>query len=86
MKKRIVIVGVVLMGILGIRLYVNASKTEEVTCNSEVQEETVTTTQNDATYTYDKLGRLIKVIYEDGSYIEYEYDANGNITNIKTSN
>lgn len=35
-------------------------------------------------YEYDALNRLTKVIYEDGSYVEYEYDANGNIvsTNV----
>lgn len=32
-------------------------------------------------YEYDKLDRLVKVTYEDGSYVTYEYDANGNITN-----
>ena len=32
-----------------------------------------------STYEYDELNRLTKVIYEDGSYVEYEYDANGNI-------
>jgi hypothetical protein len=38
-----------------------------------------------ATYTYDKLDRLIKVVYGSGSdgtlsYIEYTYDAAGNNT------
>jgi len=32
------------------------------------------------TYEYDKLNRLTKVVYNDGSCIEYEYDANGNMT------
>lgn len=31
-------------------------------------------------YEYDALDRIIKVVYEDGSYVTYEYDANGNIT------
>lgn len=31
-------------------------------------------------YEYDILNRLTKITYEDGSYVEYEYDANGNIT------
>ncbi|SFS02754.1 fibronectin type III domain-containing protein [Anaeromicropila populeti] len=35
-----------------------------------------------AKYEYDKLNRLIKVTYENGSYIEYEYDKNGNIKNV----
>lgn len=36
-----------------------------------------------AEYEYDKLGRLIRVIYDEENYIEYSYDANGNITDIK---
>lgn len=35
-------------------------------------------------YEYDKLNRLMKVTYEDGSYVEYTYDKNGNITDIRT--
>lgn len=31
------------------------------------------------TYTYDNLNRVTKVVYDDGSYLTYEYDANGNI-------
>lgn len=34
-------------------------------------------------YQYDKLNRVTKVTYEDGSYVTYEYDANGNIVNTK---
>ena len=34
-------------------------------------------------YVYDKLNRLTKVLYEDGSYVTYEYDANGNITHTE---
>lgn len=34
-------------------------------------------------YEYDKLNRLVKTTYEDGSYVTYEYDANGNIVNTK---
>ena len=33
-------------------------------------------------YEYDMLNRVTKVTYEDGSYVEYEYDKNGNIVNI----
>lgn len=33
-------------------------------------------------YEYDLLNRLIKVIYDEDNYIEYTYDANGNITEI----
>ncbi len=35
------------------------------------------------TYTYDKLNRLKSVTYEDGSMVEYEYDANGNMKESK---
>lgn len=35
-------------------------------------------------YEYDRLGRLIKVVYDDKNYIEYEYDTNGNIIKITT--
>lgn len=34
-------------------------------------------------YEYDMLNRVKKVIYEDGSYVEYTYDKNGNIVDIK---
>lgn len=37
-------------------------------------------------YEYDTLNRVTKVTYEDGSYVEYEYDSNGNILNIKVHN
>ena len=38
-----------------------------------------------AEYVYDKLGRLIKVIYDDSHYVEYQYDANGNIVRVEKS-
>ena len=34
-------------------------------------------------YEYDDLNRLIKVTYDDGSYVEYVYDSNGNIISTK---
>ena len=34
------------------------------------------------TYEYDESGRVIRVIYADGSYTTYSYDLNGNITEI----
>ena len=34
-------------------------------------------------YEYDSLNRVTKVIYEDGSYVTYQYDAAGNITESK---
>lgn len=36
------------------------------------------------TYEYDEMSRVTKAIYEDGSYVTYEYDANGNITNVES--
>ncbi len=37
-------------------------------------------------YQYDALNRLIKVIYDDGSCVEYEYDRNGNIIQVHVVN
>jgi len=37
------------------------------------------------TYTYDTMGRLTGVAYQDGSEIQYTYDANGNILSVVTS-
>lgn len=34
-------------------------------------------------YIYDDLNRVTKVIYEDGSFVEYTYDHNGNITSVE---
>lgn len=36
-------------------------------------------------YEYDKLGRVTKVIYDSENYIEYVYDKNGNITDVKVT-
>lgn len=33
-----------------------------------------------ATYTYDTLGRVVKVVYSNGVVITYSYDAAGNRT------
>ena len=35
-----------------------------------------------ASYVYDKLGRVTKVIYDDKNYVKYTYDKNGNITDV----
>lgn len=35
-----------------------------------------------ASYVYDKLGRVTKVIYDENNYVEYSYDKNGNITDV----
>jgi YD repeat-containing protein len=37
-------------------------------------------------YEYDLAGRVVKTIYDDGRYVEYQYDSNGNIVNIETVN
>lgn len=37
-------------------------------------------------YEYDKLGRVTKAIYSEDYYIEYSYDANGNITSVDVHN
>lgn len=37
-------------------------------------------------YVYDSLNRVKTVTYEDGSFVTYTYDANGNIENVKTYN
>ena len=34
-------------------------------------------------YEYDSFDRVTKVIYDDGSYVTYTYDNNGNITNTE---
>ena len=33
-------------------------------------------------YEYDSLNRVVKVIYDDKNYIQYDYDSNGNITKV----
>jgi YD repeat-containing protein len=38
-----------------------------------------------ATYEYDELNRLTKIIYDSGDYIKYEYDAAGNIVGVSSS-
>lgn len=37
-------------------------------------------------YEYDDLDRVTKVIYDDGSYVKYAYDKNGNIVNVDVYN
>ena len=39
----------------------------------------------EVSYAYDELNRLVKVIYDDGSTIEYTYDAVGNRVTVTES-
>lgn len=66
----------------------STSNVEETQPTEDATEETVEikptgTSYTEAEYLYDGLGRLIKVTYDAENYIEYEYDANGNITNVR---
>lgn len=36
-------------------------------------------------YEYDALNRVTKVMYEDGSYVTYEYDASGNMISTQVT-
>lgn len=36
-------------------------------------------------YEYDKLGRIVKVIYDENNYVDYVYDKNGNITEVQVT-
>jgi YD repeat-containing protein len=38
-----------------------------------------------ATYTYDALGRVTKIVYSNGVVITYTYDAAGNRTRVVTT-
>ena len=38
-----------------------------------------------ATYTYDALGRVTTVTYDDNSQVQYTYDAAGNRTQVTTT-
>ena len=37
------------------------------------------------TYEYDELGRVIKVTHDDGSVVQYQYDAAGNRTVVSAT-
>ena len=52
--------------------------------NGEIEEFPVdrTLTDREISYEYDKLGRVTRAIYSEDYYIEYIYDANGNITSV----
>ena len=60
------------------------SETGEITTGESVSTTVRTSPEyTAANYEYDKLGRLIKVIYDENNYITYTYDANGNITKVQ---
>ena len=52
--------------------------------NGKIEEFPVdrTLTDQEVSYEYDKLGRVTKAVYSEDYYIEYSYDANGNITSV----
>lgn len=56
--------------------------------NGEIEEFPVdrALTDRKVSYQYDKLGRVTKAIYSENHYIEYTYDANGNITSVDVHN
>lgn len=67
------------------------SRTDDSSSNANSENSSDTSSETDSSdvykepkYEYDKLNRLIKVIYDKNNYIEYEYDANGNITKVTT--
>lgn len=62
--------------------------TDLSTTTTQTVETTTVTTQSpidyntNAKYEYDDLNRVVKAVYDDKNYIQYDYDANGNITKI----
>lgn len=64
--------------------------TEVTSVTSSTESTTMITTENtkpvdyntNMKYEYDSLNRVIKTIYDEKNYIEYNYDANGNITKV----
>lgn len=60
-------------------------KTESTTSTSSTTTETTTQTvdyNSNVKYEYDSLNRVTKAVYDEENYVEYVYDANGNITNV----
>lgn len=60
---------------------ISSSLTSATTAVSETTTIPINYSTN-AKYEYDKLNRVVKVIYDEKNYIEYDYDANGNIKNV----
>lgn len=68
----------------------DTKETKFTEMNTDMTETTTLSTTEKSEYTnveyiYDKLGRLVKVIYDDSHYVEYQYDANGNIIRVEKS-
>lgn len=51
------------------------------TVRIEVKKKKIQTVSSTKTYTYDSAGRVIREDFNDGRYIEYTYDDNGNLIN-----
>ena len=60
--------------------YINGETTE-----APKEDETEEYTERTVSYEYDKLGRVIKAVYDSENYVEYSYDKNGNITDIRVT-
>ncbi|MCI8669433.1 MAG: starch-binding protein [Lachnospiraceae bacterium] len=60
--------------------YINGETTE-----IPEEDETEGFTDRAVSYEYDKLGRVIKAVYDSENYIEYSYDKNGNITDVRVT-
>ena len=62
---------------------IESSPESQTESNNENSNSVSQTTTN---YEYDKMGRLKKIIYGPNNYVEYNYDANGNIVNVNVVN
>ena len=62
----------------------SVSESSSDSLSSSAADSTADTGFTEPEYEYDSLNRLIKVKYDENNYIEYFYDANGNITKVRT--